>query len=383
MSKKALGILCVLVGLLLVFTKMQPSKKQTETHLAQPLVSFDMAAVKSLTLSAKETTVEKKISLQQTSEGKWISLSSHGYEAKTSKVNALILSIHGLKSNQKITSNPKNYSRLGLGDGDALMAVLNDKDGKALASLQFGKSLEPKNPKLTTGSGRYVRADPLDAVYLVSQNLTLPLEQNEWLNTEFLKIEKKNIASIQLLKTTPQLSIVNTDTSTDDKQETEPKFVLQGMLPGAKPKEWVADEIVNFFSSAYFSEVFLATDPSMAKASFEPCIELKTKDGFLYQVLLGKLEKDFYIKLKISGADLEKTSAFTGRFGSAERTSLDSVYAPWIYKLESWTIAILNKSYQDMMEETPKAEAPSIPQEPAKTQELEPGIPTPVPSLEG
>jgi hypothetical protein len=373
MSKKALGTLCILVVLLLVLAKMQPSKRQTETSLVQALVSFDLGAVKSLTLASKQNAVDKKIHLQQTAEGTWTSLSSHGYEAQTSKVNALILSIHGLKSNQKITSNPKNYSRLGLGEEDKTTLVLHDKEGKPLSSLHFGKNWDKKNPTLTATSGRYVRVDPLDTVYLVSQNLNLSLEQKEWLNTEFLKIEKKDIANIQLLKTTPQLSIVNRTPAADNTKETEPKFVLQGMQPGDKAKEWVIDQVINFFSSTYFSEVFLATDPSMTQAVFEPCIELKTKDGFLYQVFLGKLEKDLYLKLKISGADLEKTSA------------LNNAYAPWIYKLESWTVATLNKSYQDMIEETPKpkTEPPAIPKETTKTPESEPDVSTPIPSLEG
>ncbi len=350
MSKKTLLTLSILVVLLFVTSKSQLSKKQTVTNHAKPLVSFDLGAVKTIVFTTKQESDSKSgdkiVTLQEISEGKWISLSSNGYEAQTSKVNALILSIHGLKSNQKITSNPKNYSRLGLGDKDAMILMLQDKDKKTLASLQFGKSWETPNPmQAETRGGRYVRVDPFDPVYLVSQDLNLSMEQNEWLNTQFLKIEKKDIADIQLLNTTPRLSIVNT---TFENKDLPPTFSLQGIQPGDKAKDWVVDQVVNFFSSAYFTGVFPATDSRLMKAPFQSVVDLKTKDGILYHVFVGKLENDFYLKLTISSPETPDAKP------SEKASKLNDSYTPWIYKLESWTAATLNKSYKDLIEEIQK-----------------------------
>ncbi len=402
MSKKALWILSLLTVLIFGAAKFQSSKKQTPSLDAQALVSFDLGAVKSLTLSSKD----KKIALKEASDGKWISLSSNGYEAQLSKVNALLLKVHDLKSNQKITSNPQNYTRLGLGDADKISLLLQDKDGKTLAALQFGKNWETpqKNPMMGEASGgRYVKADPGEAVYLISQEVNLILEQSEWLNTQFLKIEKKDIAEIQLLKTTPRLSIQNTaiqNTAAENKDRPQaPTFKLLGIQPGEKAKDWVVEQVADFFSSTYFTGVFPATDSKLMKASFQPLMELKTKEGLLYHVLASELEKKFYLKLSVEAPPTARQKEAGQKDADPalkeKASKLNASYSPWIYNLESWTAATLNKSYKDMIEEAPKpkTEAPKpgdptkVPQqtpnpsEASKNQAPEPGKSTPVPTL--
>jgi Domain of unknown function (DUF4340) len=392
MSKKSLIVLWSIVALLIVGVVSLTSKKadsgeaNTNRTRGQTLMeSFPAKDVASIKISGFEqsVTLVKK-------DGDWTVAEREDYPANTGTINNLLRTIEDVKINNAIEAGPTYAKRFGLDltakteqDHGTELTFLNAKN-ENIATIFLGKEAE--------GGGRFIQnAADTSGIYVTSESFpTATASAKDWLNDEFLKVEK--IKSITITSAGKPEQTEWKVTRSDENAE----FSLAGAQAGETIDEAVSSQWKTLLSMARFQDVALAKEFSGLAASADRQIAtIETVDGFTYTITIvpkpaapakpaaegeppAAEEKAYYIAVKVDGVlAKERTKAADEKpedakakdeeFAKTSKMLADKLKAEQgfqgrAYEVSYYVIDSLLKSRADILTKaTPPSAGPEMP----------------------
>lgn len=283
MSKKSvitLWFIAIVLGLGVTALKLRkPDSGEANTNRSRGetlLADFPSATVQSVRIAgatATTTLVQK--------DGTWVVSERGNYPANKDTLFQLLRTIEEVKINNAIDAGPTYAKRFGIdltaksqADHGTELSFFNDKQ-ENIATLFLGKESE--------GGGRFIQnaADPT-GYYVTSESFpTATPEPKNWLDTDFIKIEK--IKSISLsARGKPEL--VDWKLSRSDENS---EFTLEGATAVEKLDATATMPLKTILAAANFQDVLSSTDVATLEKSAERRIAtIETTEGFTYVVTL-------------------------------------------------------------------------------------------------
>jgi len=201
MNSKAIGILILITGVLLVGTLMMIDKQETKHAPSEINGKFFPQLEDHINdITTIEVTQGDSKSIITLQSDVWQVDTRFGYPADFSKVKQAVLSVSGLEIIEPKTKNPEKYTKLGVespsADSDNQLITFIDKDGKTLATVIIGESKLANKPGAK--AKLYVRKMDDEQSWLVEGQVRLPSGDSDWLNTEVMNVDQKRIAKVSI-----------------------------------------------------------------------------------------------------------------------------------------------------------------------------------------
>lgn len=334
----------------------------------------------------------------------WRVKERYDYPANFGELSELIRKLAELKTIEEVKVGPSQLGRLELNSPDkggsnaATLVEFKDAKDSNIKSLFLGKKYSRGSGDSSFGGdfpvGRYVMVpDGASKVWLINDPLSnVETEPEKWLNKDFFKVEKLKSISVQHQADT------NSWTLTREKEG--------GDLKLSDPKEGESLDTSKASSAGYalsspsFNDV-LAPDSKPEETGLDKptTAKLETFDGFVYNVSLGKPQKEdnYPFKMTVEGnfakqrepgkdekpEDKEKLDKeFKEKLSKLEeKLKQEKTYEKWTYLVGKWTIDPLLKDRKDLLAEKKdeKHDATSAPKAPAAPDPLKNIVPELVP----
>jgi hypothetical protein len=322
------------------------------------------------------------------------------YPANFADISRLLLKLRGLKVVQTEQVGPSQLPRLelaapGPGAGTATLVELRDGNGKAIKSLLLGKKHTQKSngpsPMGDAGGdegypdGRYVMTDGSSGnVILIGDALAeVEPKPEQWLNKEFIKVEKARAISVTFPQVTNSWQIMR-ETETGEWKLSDTK--LGEELDASK-----VSGVSSPFSAPTLNDVVIGLTTEQCGLDKPTTIKVVTFDGFTYIVNAGSKTNDsFFITVAITAdlpkertpgkdekpedkAKLDKESADAQK-KLQDKLATEQAFGKWTYLVSSWTVDPLLKERTQLLAEKKEEPKPSEPK-PAEqpTEEKKPG----------
>jgi hypothetical protein len=306
------------------------------------------------------------------------------YPANFSQISELLLKFADLKVAQSEDIGPSQLGRFellppGSAANSGTLVEFKDQSGQTLNSVLLGKKhlKQPAgNPPLgglgdeAWPDGRYVLAgagaktlavisDPLD---------TAQPRPEQWLNKDFLAIEKPRTIAVQFSETTNSWKLVRA-TETNDWQ-----------LADAKADEKLDSSKISGIASAFNTPSFNDVNPSSARSGTNgTLLTVETFDGFNYFAKIGPKQNENYpVSFSISAQlPAERVAAkdekaedktrldkeFKDRQGRlSEKLAKEKQFENWVFQLPAYSLDEILKPRQQLLAET-KTNTPAPAQE--------------------
>jgi hypothetical protein len=226
-------------------------------------------------------------------DSNWSIVERDAYPAKNSFVNDFLRTLSEVEVTQGMEAGPSFAPRFGMdesataGADRGLTATIKDAEGKEIAKVSLGKTIESSNSSpnpMGGGSavGRYIRnhADA-SAFYAVSELFpSITDDAKAWLNDGFISPEKiKTITVSQAGKAEPDWKV------TRDGEEAE--FKLDGASAAEVLDSTASTNLKSLLSFARFEDVVpKAKVAERATPESARNVVLETFDGFTYKLVL-------------------------------------------------------------------------------------------------
>lgn len=337
----------------------------------------------------------------------WRVKERYDYPANFSELSDLLRKIQDLKTIEDVKVGPSQMGRLELnapdkgGSNTATLVEFKDAKGATLKSLLLGKKYskntgEDASP-MGGGSfpiGRYVMVpDGANKVWLINDPLSsVETKPENWINKDFFKVEKLKSISV----THPDET--NSWMLTREKEGGEMKLV--DPKPGENPDTGKVSGAGYALSSPSFNDV-LAPDAKPEETGLDKPItaRLETFDGFVYEVKIGKPQKEenYPFRMTVNGnfpktrepgkdekaEDKDKLDKeFKDKTGKLEeKLKQEKSFEKWTYLVAKWGIDPILKVRKDLLadKKDEKKDASKAPAAPGAEPDLLNGI---VPQIE-
>ncbi len=379
------------------------SKPTPTTTKKKVFENFPLNDVAAITIKEKERSLTLK-------KGKksWEIAERENYPAQTPVVNALLKSLWDLNIVQAVTIGKSKMGRLSLldpadkaaADGEtASVVTFNDKDGKKLATLWMGKVYERSenrpNPygggMAMTSAGRYIRRGDSNFVYLVGDTFkTVVTDPTEWLDNEFIKIEKIKSIAIKSGEAKDDWTLTRKEESGDFAFAKKNKGELE-----LDPAKTSGMKSAFGSSNTSFEDVFIGKEAKSKKVD-KTSFTITTFDGFTYNIAAGEKSdlNELPLTVKVSGKFQEKRKAGEEE-SDEEKKKLDKEFSDslkalkdklakekalegHVYKVRSYLVDSITKKRSELLKEIEKEAAADG--SPRGTSTVAPGVNIPLPS---
>jgi hypothetical protein len=276
MKTRTLLILVAVLAILVIVAGMRQRKPSgalppgvAPDTLVLAGVDINLTAQVLVNTATSTSRVEKK-------EGKWVVPTMYGYPADFDRLARYLRALAEMKGGQEVRGGMESLEEFGLAESNATRVVLRDAGGQSLAELTIGA------PR-TTGSrmgGQYLRLNG-GPVLLVKDRLDVfPPADVGWVREDLLVVSPDSVSQATIA--TPG----------------QPELEVRSTGPGSYTMDGLAkDEAVDtaaggrLFGAFQFLNFTSVTDPSKPEKDLgleNPArLTLKTRDGFLYSVLIG------------------------------------------------------------------------------------------------
>jgi hypothetical protein len=299
-----------------------------------------------------------------------------GYPADFSKISDLLLKFADLKVVQSEQVGPSELGRFellppGWETNSATLIEFKDQGGKTLDTILLGK-MHRQKPSANSqpggmGSegwpdGRYVMVGAgTKTVDVISDPLeNVQPQPEQWLNKEFLSIEKPRTIAVQFPQTTNSWKLTR-DAETNAWQLADAK-------PGEKLDSTKISSVTSPFSSVSFSDVAPLTN---ANASDLTVLTVETFDGFTYVVKIGPKQDNNYPATFTITANLPAARVAGKNEKPAEKSKLDAAFKAehdklteklakeqkfknWTYYLPAYSVDDILKTHGQLLVEVKK-----------------------------
>jgi hypothetical protein len=417
MNRKQLLILLVLVVVLgalgwWLHQRQESSLHVTGSSMGQKLLG-ELPVNDVARITIKQGTNE--VNLEKKADG-WKVRERKDYPANYSEISEFLLKAKDLKIVQMETVGPSQLPKLSLASGEgnnaAEVVTLKDKGDKTIKSLMLGKKHMKKGGQPSQfgdmgdegfPDGRYVKVGESDDVAVISEAFSnIEPKPDQWLNKDFLKIEKPKTISVTFPAATNSWKLT---------RETESG---EWKLADAKPTEQLdaskASSVANPLSSATFNDVATQAKPEELGLDKPTIVSINTFDDLTYTLKVGAKTNENYAltvtvaaepaKARTPGKDEkpEDKDKLDKEFKdkqkkTEEKVAQDKSFENWVYLVSNWTLDPLLKERSQLMVEkkeepkkdgTPSTNAPaaSLTPEPAAAApaaDTPPAAPAPAP----
>lgn len=273
-------IILVLIGVTLFsFHQPQDSQTQTGTQLLAELSTEELTTIK---IQGEEGSIE----LLQTPEGQWL-VESIGYAASSSKIKEMLLQLLDTKLGDQITNKATQHQRLELVDikdnsnqweAQKTATTLTLYQGEIpILNLLLGKTR-------TNGDGQYIRYAGEDAVYLIAEKINLDPIDEDWLQTDLIDIQAKQILGLTLQRSSGERFEFSRDNATTSWQLAQLKenetILTEGIEELLEPLNQIS------FEKLEKKEI----DPSRVGRTNKTEYRLRLDDGRSINVSVGEEE---------------------------------------------------------------------------------------------
>ncbi len=308
----------------------------------------------------------------------WVVRERSNYPAAFGEISEMVRKFVDLKPVQSQKVGQSQWGRLdllapgsaGAGTNTATLVELKGKDGKAIRSILLGKKQMRDSGGQFGGFpvGRWVAlADAKESVFLVSEAFAeLEPKVENWLNKDFLKVEKLRSVSLVSTNATNSWSLSRTNETADwtlaDPREGE--TVDKNKLSGFN---WA-------FSSPSFTDVHPKDAEAVKDAFANPVVvNMATFEGFSYEVKIGSQPdpENFFITVAASGdfpkertVPADETAEDKEKNEKAWKEQQDKLkeklkkeqgLGNWVFKVAKWTVdSVLKDRGALMVEKKPE-----------------------------
>lgn len=351
--------------------KEQATWSQSAQKMGEKLFKdFDVNKVEAVSIKAQTNT----LTLAKESEI-WVVKERGGYPANFGNLQDFLLKLRELKIAQPVKAGSGQLARLELTPPDKTtnsgsLVELKDKSGKVLASLLLGK----KHMKESPGSsqfggggwpdGRYIMVGG-DAknVALVSETFAnLEPKPEEWLDKDFLKVEKLRAISVTAAQPTNSWKL---------SRETESgEWKLADATATEQLDSGKTSGLNYLLNSASFHDVAGTEKKPEEMGLDKPLLaKLETFDNFAYTVKVGKADAEnrYFVQFAAT-ADLPKERApgkdekpedkekldkeFKEKAAKLqEKLKKEQLHDKWVYVVDKWSIDNLLKERREFLAE--------------------------------
>jgi len=304
-SKSLLLLLAALaIGVVAYYFNVNTNQSSVDADSSLiPSLANNLNSVTNFTVTEAGNTVLAEVSK---SDKGWVVESRDGYEANKKAVRILFNNLAEAKLVEAKTSNPDNFTKLGVEniDNKNAQGVLFSVDGmNKPVHVIFG------NAGSSGKNTQYVRRPSEQQSWLINKKLKLNTDVTYWLQKDILDIPPERIKTVQI--THPDGSVVNIANDGEDEYE----YTLDAAEPeGKKLSESEIYQVANALSSLQLRDV--ATFSKLNTESITPIVTVfKTFDGLTITTKSYALdiEKYFTLDVAFSAEDVDQSVVNEGK----------------------------------------------------------------------
>jgi Domain of unknown function (DUF4340) len=262
-----------------------------------------------------------------------------GYVAQPSKLRGMLTALTELRLVEARTSDPAQFSRLGLEDPRDKTATSNllrvlDASGKPIVAVIVGHRRVRTQGNVP--EQLYVRRPDDNQTWLAEGSLQVDSDPQLWLERDIMNIDHARIASVDVERGDQKLDFAR------DGQ----KLVLKEPADHPPLDDYKVDDLDRALELLTFQDVETDKDPVGDKIGQSV---YSTSDGMTVTATVFKGDKDIWARFTANGSDKSKDEA----------DKLNARLAGWTYQLGSWKEKALVPSIDDL--KASAAEKPATP----------------------
>ena len=354
----------------------------------EPMNDLPLSRIGSIVITKNSDQSKDTLTLKRADE-QWVVVNRNGYPADPDRIEKFVREFKDMKVLRELTAGKNQLGRVGLLDPDdasvnsATRVTLLKSNGDMIRTFHLGKELSaPGSENQTSQQGfggfpdrRFVMIDnKRSEIVVVDQTFSnASPSPSDWLNKDFLKVDKPN--SIEV--------IYPGDESTNSWKITKSSDVAEWELFGNVPEGKVLDTgstPTSPLSSPSFNDLATEAEKSQLDKNATQ-IKIGTFDGLNYHVKIGQTASgnDRIIQVKTT-ATFPK-SRISGENEKAEdKANLDkewkekqeelkeklqkeAAFNKNVYRVSSYTVESILKKKSELLKDNEKAE-PSSSNEP-------------------
>jgi len=291
----------------------------------------------------------------------WCVGERNNYPANFSQISQMLTKLADLKVIQSQDVGPSQLGRFellppGAGQGTATSVEFKDQGGKSLGTLLLGKKHMKKpagnSPMGGMGDegwpdGRYVMVGTgATTAALISDPLDdIQSKPDQWLNKDFLSVEKPRSIAVEFPQTTNSWKLSRTSETND--------WQLADAKAGEKLDSSKISSVTSPLSSPSFNDVATLSNASTGSNTM---LTIETFDGFTYVSKIGPKENDNYpvsfsITANLPAADKADKDAQARQKTLADKLAKEQALTNWVYQMPSYSLDEVLKSRQQLMAE--------------------------------
>ncbi len=322
MNKSILPLLVLVLIAVALGVIFQPESKSTDTHsgymferLQQQGSDVDRVIVK----NAQGVLLDAKYV-----EGQWLAENYQNYPVDTEKLADLMGNLVQAKKAEPKTRKQENYARLGVEDLKSENSQSTQLDvlikSELVAQLLVGRT--------SSSGGSYVRVVEQEQSWLLSNPLSVPVNDADWLLQPILNIALDDVQTVS--------SLGDNEWTISKSDEGSESFILQNIPEGRALKyDTVLDSVVSSLITLNFDALTEINEEQWSKSLVQSRFVITLKDDSLVNMELRGLENKFYIRFFKDGSN--------------------DYWTQWQYVVTGFAVNQFNKSMDDLLAE-PKSD---------------------------
>jgi hypothetical protein len=310
-------------------------------------------------------------------DGIWRVGGRQNYPAEFGKVRDLLTKLADVKILQAMRSSPNLLKDLQLAaeggaDGQATVIELQDKTGKALASLRVGKprTRAPATEEMSAyGSlpdGRFVAVGN-EQVYLIGDPLNeLAAADRDWLDHDLFTVNNSDLVALTVTGATTGVARLERPASGGE-------WVMTGLPAGKVLDSSKATGLASAMGFLRFEDLADSQlTPAQTGMDQPVTVQGKTLKGEIYTVRIGKATEDNVYRYASFSAAFEappepaptggtndaavaKARAEEQARTAADVKQLNDKISPWVYLLNRYQVESLIKGQADLIKDAQEA----------------------------
>ncbi len=304
----------------------------------------------------------KQLVIAKQPDGGWGVASMRGYRVQEAKLRGLLTGLTELRLAEARTSNPAEFSRLGVDDPDApastadLLRLLDANDKPILAVIVGHRRVRSQ---ANVPEEVYVRRPGEMQSWLAEGSLQVDADAALWLDRDVLNIGHARVATVAATPLEPSLvdprlvqaaggapPAVAAPVAATDATRTlmfgrvDGKFTLTAPATHPKLEDYKVEDVGRALELLTFQAVKADADAPGSEAGHAL---FTTDDGLAVRVTVLHADKDVWARFAVSGGDKVR----------AEADRLNKRLAGWTYQIGGWKEKSLVPSLDDLKAEEP------------------------------
>lgn len=321
MTKKTIRVLAAivvaLVLLIAVVERTDDTSPATQHRALLPELKDSANSIQQVRIFA---TNADTLTLRQIS-GTWVNSARDDYAVDIGKLRPLIMALAEARIVEEKTSSPEHYKKLGVDDpegGGKGTKIIVDGEGFSYAII-LGESAQ--------GNHRYARLADEETSYLVDQDPSIPAAASDWLLTDILDIDSKQVRSVTITHDDGEIIAIAKES------EDQTDFTVLDIPEGRELSyATVANGIAAALSALKFDDVRKAIE-----GPFETSVVFETWDGLQVTAQVLTDDEDTWVTFFPAGVPDETV------------TDMSEKLDGWQYQIPDYKKNLLTRRWDDML----------------------------------